>query len=183
MIAGYHPHTVGDSGVPLYMRGFPALSGMGQDGGDPSMYDPSGGLTPPDFGPINAPVILAPSGADLGLEPSIFDPTGPLVAPASLPQNTQDIANLYASAVATGTITPAQAAANAAALINASANVAKAAAGPNYSPSPRVTVPLHGAASSVTSALTQSTMLPGIPNFAVIGGGLLLAFALMGGKR
>jgi hypothetical protein len=185
MIAGYHPHTVGDSGVPLYMQGFPpGLSGLGQDDLiDPSMYDPGNVLIPPDFGPSNSPVLLSPSGADLGLQPSIFDPTGPLVAPPNLPTNTQDIANLYASAVATGVISPAQAAAMAAQAIKAAGTIAKTAAGPVFSPSPRVTVPLPGStASFLPAALTQATIVPGIPNIALIGGGLLLAMA-MGGKR
>jgi len=186
MIAGYHPHTVGDSGVPLYMQGFPpGLSGLGQDDGsmDPSMYDPGNVLLPPDFGPSNSPVLLSPSGADLGLQPSIFDPTGPLVAPANLPQNTQDIANLYAGAVATGLITPAQAASAAAQAINAAGALAKTAVGPVYSPSPRVAVRPPGTTASILpAARTQSTIFPGIPNIAVIGGGLLLALA-MGGKR
>jgi hypothetical protein len=185
MIAGYHPHTVGDSGVPLYMQGFPSPHHLGQDDGsmDPSMYDPGNVLLPPDFGPSNAPVILAPSGADLGLNPSMYDPLGPLVAPPSLPQNTQDVANLYAGAVATGLITPAQAASAAAQAINAVGTLAKTAAGPVYGPSPRVAVRPPGTTASILPpALTQSTILPGIPNIAVIGGGLLLALA-MGGKR
>jgi hypothetical protein len=165
-----HPHVVRDSGVPLYMQGFPRqhLAGLGDDFSDPENLF------------LDTGIDLSPS---VPIEPSMYDPTGPLVAPASLPTNTQDIANLYSSAVATGAITPGQAASMATAAINA-ANSAAKAAGVALAPSPRVaTKAVPATASILPASLTQATIIPGIPNFAIIGGGLLLAFAAMGGKR
>lgn len=164
--------SVSSSRVPLYMQGWPThamLEGLGDDFSDAENIFLDTGLSIPEPGTIDT---------------TMYDPSGSLVAPASLPTNTQDIANLYASAVATGAITPGQAASMAAQAINAAGNITKAL-GPSYAPSPRVATRLPAATvpSSLTSSLTAATIVPGIPNIAVIGGGLLLALAAMGGKR
>jgi hypothetical protein len=189
MIAEYHPHTVRDSGVPLYMQGFPLL---GQDPSSPdfvpidtSSYDPGNVLTevPPDFG---SPITLLPSGSDLNLNPTMFDPTGPLVNTVpTVDSNTQDIANLYAGAVASGAMTPADAAAKTAAAI---ASISKGitpfifpkqpALGPGASP--RVATRPPGTAPAGASILSSQTMIKGVPDIALIGGGALLLIAMMG---
>jgi len=182
-----HPHTVRSSSVPLYMQGFhypPPVDHLGEFGQiDTTSYDPTTGLvdtTPPDF----TPLVLLPSGADLNLSPTTFDPTGGLVNTVpTISSNTQDIANMYAGAVAAGTITPAQAASQAAAAV---ATAAKAVASgsnnpfifPTTGPAPRVATPaVPGAFSSLFSS---QTIIKGIPDILLIGGLALFAFAAMG---
>ena len=196
MIAGYHPHTVRSHAVPLYMRGFPAL--LGQD--EPTMYDPGSSLVSPDStlfepstyepgGGLIAPSSSTPGGgytllpqtSDVGLTPtSELSPGGTLIGPASVDPQTAALAQLYQSSVAAGTMTQAQANAAIAQSVAAGAQggaaiAAIAAGGP--APAPRVSVPVPGSASSL---LTSSTIIKGIPDIALIGGGLLLAFAAMG---
>jgi hypothetical protein len=192
MIAG-HPHTVRSSHVPLYMQGIAErLSGLGQDEGgadpmpvpiDTTSYEGGDLVFPSDFGAPN-PVLLIPSGSDLNLDPSTFEPTGGLVNTVpTLTNNQRDIANLYAQAVASGTMTPAQAHSAAAAQITqAAATVAKAAGGSGVNlgpgPSPRVGVP--AVPGSAASLFTQQS-IPGIPNWALLA--LLGVGALAMGRR
>lgn len=199
MIAGYHPHTVRSHPVPLYMRGFPAL--LGQD--EPTMYDPGSSLISPDSGTLFEPSTYEPSGgliapssstpgggytllpqtSDVGLTPtSELSPGGSLIGPAAVDPQTAALAQLYQSSVASGTMTQAQANAAIAQSVAAGAQggaaiAAIAAGGP--APAPRVSVPVPGSASSL---LTISTIIKGIPDIALIGGGLLLAFAAMKGR-
>jgi hypothetical protein len=176
-----HPHTVRTSPVPLYMQGF--LGEFGQDDSiDPSTFDPGSTLIDTSSLDVsNPPLVLLPSGSDLNLNPTMFDPTGPLINTVpSVSGNTQDIANMYAGAVASGAITPAQAAAGAAGAINAASKAITPFIFPKTTgPSPRVAT---SAVPSVASLFTGSSIIKGVPNVAVIGGVLLLAlaFASMG---
>ena len=171
--------TVRSSAIPMYMQGWPppamlaGMEGMGDDTSDQLAIDLAEG-----YG------TGTPTGAPVSIDSTMFDPGSNLIInPPALSANQQDIANMYAGAVATGTITPAQAAAGTtqsiAALANAAGTVAKAATGASTAPSPRVTVPI---ASSV-SPLASSTIIPGVPDLAIVGGGALLLFALMGAKK
>jgi hypothetical protein len=189
MIGDYHPHTVRDSMVPLYMRGWQ----LGQDTIDPIIYDPGGDLVPPsEF----TPLVLAPSGADLNLQPTIYDPTTGLIAPVPASTPGLQLAPMYQSAVAAGTMTPAQAAAALAqnsggtlTLAQATAALAQvasgvtsvvkaAATGLSTAPSPRVAVPaVPGAA---TSLLNSQSIIKGVPDLAILG---IAALALFGMSR
>jgi hypothetical protein len=180
MIAEYHPHTVRSSSVPLYMQGFPRLGDLGQeDGIDTTMFDPTGGIidtTPPFLPPqTDIPFFSAPT---VPVDPSMFDPTGGLVntVPA-VDSNTRDIANLYAGAVASGAMTPSQAAQ----AVAAAASAAKAfapALGPGASP--RVATRPPGTAPAGASILSSQSVIKGVPDIALIGGGALLLIAMMG---
>jgi len=188
MIAEYHPHTVRSSSVPLYMQGFPRLGAFGQDDGiDTTMLDPSGGIvdyTPPFLPPqTDIPFFSAPT---VPVDPSMFDPTSGLVntVPA-VDSNTQDIANMYAGAVASGAMTPAQAAQAVAAAASAAAKgitpfifPAQPALGPGASP--RVATRPPGTAAAGASILSSQTIIKGVPDIALLGGGALLLVAMMG---
>jgi hypothetical protein len=189
MIAG-HPHTVRTSPIPIYMRGLGAIEWhLGDDSGilfsdvqtpiDTTMYDPSGDLIPPSFATDYGTPFLPSIPAVTPIDPSMYDPTGGLVAPVSnLSPQDQALATLYKNSVAAGTLTPAQGASAIAQLMNAGAATAKAAQGLTTAPSPRVTVPAVPGAANV---LTQSTVIPGVPNFVLLAAAAVAAFA-MGSK-
>jgi hypothetical protein len=179
MIAG-HPHTVRTSPIPIYMRGLGAIEWhLGQDGGDPTMYDPSGDLIPPSFASDNGVPFLPSIPAVTPIDPSMYDPTGGLVAPvSSLSPQDQALATLYRNSVASGTMTPAQATSAIAQLMTAGANTAKAAQGLTTAPSPRVAVP---AVPGAANPLTAATVIPGVPNFVLLAAAAVAAFA-MGSK-
>lgn len=171
MIAG-HPHTVSSSRVPLYMQGISRR--LGQDGTDftiePSTYDPGTSLvTPPDL-IIDTTSELSPGGTLIA--PAGVDTFTPSVSP-------QALAELVQSAAASGAISQQQANAQLAQLAAAGANVAKAATGIATAPSPRVAVP--AVPGSISSLLSSSSIIKGIPDIFVIGGGLLAIAAM--GKR
>ena len=187
--------TVRSSAVPLYMRGFPPVRPLGQvdtifDPGvtvDPTMLDPSVFATDPllsqgftqqeadmiDAAAANGVIsdaqfqsILSGNHSYEEVSNMIFGtvtPSGPTVAQATLP----------------GQIA-AQAASAAAAAVKAGTSIALA---PGVAPRVVVRPPGVAAPGSLTSTLTQASVLPGVPNFLLIGGGLLLAMARGGGRR
>lgn len=169
MIAG-HPHTVSSSRVPLYMQGISRR--LGQDGGltiEPSTYDPGTSLvTPPDL-MIDTTSELSPGGTLIA--PAGVDTFSPSVSP-------QALAELVQSAAASGAISQQQANAQLAQLAAAGANVAKAATGIATAPSPRVGVP---AVPGLTSLLSSQSIIKGVPDILILGGGLLAIAAM--GKR
>jgi hypothetical protein len=184
MIPG-HPHTVGASRVPLYLQGWQ----LGQDIVDPTMYDPSGDLVPTPDTILNLmPSIPAVS----PMETSTYDPSTGLIAPGGDVSSMQpslspsQLTQLYQSAAAAGTMTPAQAASAIAQLSTGAAAVAKAATGVATAPSPRVALPAVAAAAP--SALMSATIWPssGVPNILLIVGALLgakvVGDAISGGK-
>jgi len=170
-----HPHTVRSSPVPFYMQGFPRLGDLGQD--DPTSFW-QGDVTPdvttgdiPDFTPaenifLDTGITIPEPGT---IDTTMFEPTGGLVYTGpTVSSNTQDIANLYAGAVASGAMTPAQAAIATAQAVSAAASAAKAfkpALGPGASP--RVAVRPPGQAPAGASILTQQS-IPGVPNWALL---------------
>jgi type V secretory pathway adhesin AidA len=87
-------------------------------------------------------------------------PSGPTIAQAAMPS-----------------MTPAQAASAAAAALKAGTTAVTALA-PGAAPRVPVRPPGVAASSFLPAALTQATVIPGIPNIALIGGGLLLAMAM-----
>lgn len=178
MIPG-HPHTVGAHPVPLYMRGLGAAIQwhLGQDGTDPTMYDPSGDLIPPSSDSGGGFDLLPSIPAVTPIDTSMYDPSAGLTAPISnLSAQDQALAQLYQSSVAAGTMTPAQGASAIAQLMSASAATATAAKGLTTAPSPRVTVPaVPGAASSL---LTSQSIIKGVPDIALIGLAAVAAFAM-----
>jgi len=176
----YRPSpTVRTSIIPMYMRGFPSPHHLGQDGTiDTSIYDPSGDLIPPTSDiPVSTGGFLPSIGPVTPIATSTYDPTASLIAPAPLDPQTQALAQLYQSSVAAGTMTQAQANSAIAQLATGAAAVAKAATGVSTAAAPRIALP---AVATTPSILTQSTMIPGIPDIAILGGGLLLAVAMMG---
>jgi hypothetical protein len=204
MIEGYHPHTVRASRTPLYLMGLGELGELGQDPAlvdtmsidpmwtdtpppaiDPTMYE-GGSLVPnvpSDFYPNN-PLLLIPSGADLNLQPSSFDPAGNLLNTGpTITSNQQDIANLYAQAVASGTMKPGVASSSAvAAAMKSAADVTKAASagGVNLAPGPSPRVGVPAVPGSAASVLTQQS-IPGVPNWALFALAAVAALAM--GKR
>jgi len=173
MIAEYHPHTVRSSAVPLYMQGFPRLDQI-----DTTFVDPGFTLvdtTPPFLAPqTDIPFFSA---SPTPIDTTMFDPTGGLVNTVPVvDSNTRDIANMYAGAVASGSMTPAQAA-NATAQAIAAAGAAAKPFAPSLGPgaSPRVAVRPPGQAPAAASVLTRQS-IPGVPNwalFALLGVGVL----------
>jgi hypothetical protein len=177
MIPG-HPHTVRSSDVPLYMRGLGAAIQwhLGQDGMDPTTYDPSGDLIPPSSGDIGSGggfTLLPSIPAVTPIDPTMYDPTAGLTAPISnLSAQDQALATLYKNSVAAGTMTPAQASSAIAQLITAGSSAAK---GLTTAPSPRVAVP---AVPGGVNPLTASTVIPGVPNFVLLAAAAVAAFAM-----
>jgi len=185
--------TVRSSSVPLYMRGFPPMRPLGQvdtifDAGvvdpmiDTSMFatDPllSQGFTQQEADMIDAAAangvisdaqfqsILSGNHSYEEVANMIFGtvtPSGPTVAQAAMPGQTA-----------------AQAASAAAAAVKAGTSIALA---PGVAPRVAVRPPGVASPGSLTSTLTQASVLPGVPNFLLIGGGLLLAMAMGGGRR
>jgi hypothetical protein len=185
--------TVRSSAVPLYMRGFPPVRPLGQVDTifDPGVVDPmidtsmfatdpllSQGFTQQEADMIDAAAangvisdaqfqsILSGNHSYEEVANMIFGtvtPSGPTVAQAALPGQTA-----------------AQAASAAAAAVKAGTSIALA---PGVAPRVAVRPPGVAAPGSVTSMLTQASVLPGVPNFLLIGGGLLLAMAMGGGRR
>jgi len=187
--------TVRSSAVPLYMRGFPPVRPLGQvdtifDPGvavDPTMIDTtsmfatdpllSQGFTQQEADMIDAAAangvisdaqfqsILSGTHSYEEVSNMIFGtvtPSGPTVAQAAL---------------------PGQTAAQAAAAAAAALKVGTTALAPGVAPRIAVRPPGVAAPGSLTSMLTQASVLPGVPNFLLIGGGLLLAMAMGGGRR
>ena len=152
---------------------------------DPTMYDPSSTLVYP--GEINPlPNVFLPSIPAVNPIPTtMYDPSGNLVAPASLPPQTQALANMYSNAVASGTMTPAQANAAIAQLMTAGTAVAKAATGTATSVAPRIALPAVPGSSSFSATLASLFgAQPGggiAPGYLLLGG-LALVLAL-GAKR
>lgn len=163
--------TVRSSMVPLYMRGFPPVH-LGQDDGslpiDTTSYDMSGDLIPPPSAIIDT-TTEAPAGGWTNLIPPDSSVTPAEAALTLQPGYTPtQLATYYNNAAAAGTITPAQAAA-------AIAQISKSAtAGLSTAPSPRVSVPAVPGA----SLLSQSSIIKGVPDIAVLGIGLLAVFAM-----
>lgn len=184
--------TVRSSVIPFYMQGFPGRHHLGQDDGgilfsdvtpiDTTMYDPGNDLVaPPSFAlPVDpVPSSLLPSIPGVTpIDTTMYDPSTGLIAPVSVSPQTASLAQLYKSAAASGAITPAQADSAIAQLFTASTVAAKGLA---TAPSPRVAVPVPGAAPSLMTSLTQSTVIPGIPNLALIA--IAAAAVLAMGKR
>jgi hypothetical protein len=179
--------TVASRRVPLYMQGWPppALLGeLGQDGGiDTTMYDPGTTLIDPsEINPL--PNVFLPSiGPVTPIDTAMYDPSGGLVAPAALPPQTQALANMYSNAVASGTMTPAQASAAVSQLMTAGAAVAKAATGTATSVAPRVALPAVAPSSFSTTMASLFGAQPGgaiAPGFLLLGG---LALILVMGKK
>lgn len=178
MIPG-HPNTVRSSPVPLYMQGLH----LGQDL-EPSMYDPGLDLVPPTpmpdldllpsipaVTPIDTISEIAPGGSLI----SPFTPPSPAAAPAMQPSLTPaQLTQLYQSAGAAGTMTPAQVNSAIAQLAAGAGAVATAAAGP----APKVAVPV----ALPPSALTASTIIPGVPNYILLGGAVIAALAMVAKK-
>jgi hypothetical protein len=170
MISEYHPNTVRASSVPLYMQGFPRLGEFGQDDGidiGTGMEDTSSILIDPSSLDILPAMQLLPGGpTGISFEESplstslTFNPSTPQLTPSQI-----DIANLYQSAVASGTITAAQAASQ----IKAAISTVKPALGPGAAP--RVATPAVPGAASI---LTSQSIIKGIPDIALIGSALLL---------
>jgi hypothetical protein len=185
--------TVRSSSVPLYMRGFPPVRPLGQVDTifDPGVVDPmidtssmfatdpllSQGFTQQEADMIDAAAangvisdaqfqsILSGNHSYEEVSNMIFGtvtPSGPTVAQAAL---------------------PGQTAAQAAAAAAAALKVGTTALAPGVAPRIAVRPPGVAAPGSVTSMLTQASVLPGVPNFLLIGGGLLLAMAMGGGRR
>jgi hypothetical protein len=181
MIPG-HPHTVGTSPIPLYMRGWPPVH-LGQDIDDPSgdLIDPSttnASNLLPGYNPGYIPDSL--------LQQTTYDPTTALEAPSSvsLISTPQEVAaqqaaaqQMYASAVAAGTMTPAQAASAVAQFTSGAVALANAAAGVSAAPSPRVALPV----ATAPNPLTAATVIPGVPNYILLAAAAIAAVA-MGSK-
>jgi hypothetical protein len=176
---GYHPHTVAASPIPLY------LQGLGQDE-DPTIYDPSGDLIPPSsFSPV--PSDLLPGiPAVTPIDTSMIDAGGSLIAPVTPPSpaaapamqpglSPAQLTQLYQSAGAAGTMTPAQVNSAIAQLAAGAGAVATAAVGP----APKVTLPAVVATAS--NPLTAATVIPGVPNYILLGIAAIAAMA-MGSK-
>jgi len=187
--------TVRSSAVPLYMRGFPPVRPLGQIDTifDPGVVDPmidtsmfatdpllSQGFTQQEADMIDAAAangvisdaqfqsILSGNHSYEEVSNMIFGtvtPSGPTIAQAALPgQTAAQAASVYAAALKAGT-------------------TAAGALGPGVAPRVAVRPPGVAAPGSLTSTLTQASVLPGVPNFLLIGGGLLLAMAMGGGRR
>jgi hypothetical protein len=190
--------TVRSSSTPAYMRGFPP-AGLGQDvifdpgvPSSPGIFNPvpetldpliAQGFTPDEADMIDAAAangvisdaqfqsILAGNHSLEEVSSMIFANSGGLTN-AGVTQPTAGPGALTAAATA------GQAASAAAAALKAG-TAAAVALGPGASP--RVALPAVSPASSVTSALKAASVLPGVPNYLLIGGALLLAMAM--GKR
>jgi hypothetical protein len=175
----YRPSpTVRTSIIPMYMRGFPSPHHLGQDGTiDTSIYDPSDDLIPPTSDIPVSTGLLPSIGPVTPMSTTMYDPSGNLIAPAPLDPQTQALAQLYQNSVAAGTMTQAQANSAIAQLATGAAAVAKAATGVSTAAAPRVALP---AVATTPSIFTQSTMIPGVPDILLLGGGLLLAVGLAG---
>jgi hypothetical protein len=192
----YRPSpTVATSIIPMYMRGFPAPHHLGQsDVIDTTSYDITGDLISPSISsdPYSdlLPSWQMPS-TSIPIDTTMVDASGNLIAPSSAapassaysvsPQVQQQqqaaAVSMYQNAVAAGTMTQAQANSAIAQLATGATAVAKAAAGVATAPSPRVALP---AVAATPSILTQSTIIPGIPDIALLGGAGLLLVAMMG---
>lgn len=187
MIPG-HPHTVRSSPVPLYLKGFPPPGHhLGQDM-EPSSYDFGSDLISPGTDSISSMLPGIP--AVTPMDTTSFAPGGTLIAPTSAPLSLtsaqtaalnmqpglspSQLTQLYQSAAAAGTMTPAQAASAIAQLSTGAAAVAAAAAGP----APRVALP---AVATTANPLTAATIIPGVPNYLLLGIAAIAAVA-MGSK-
>ena len=201
MIAESHPHTVRSSQVPLYLQGFPTHAMLGQDFTDPSVSDaftPSenlfldtggGGAIAPapvlpadvfTYSPGVTPgvPILAPPGA---FDPNPLDYTSQQAAiNAGVPPATAAAAWANPAAYGGGG-TPGTSAAAQATQAAATAARAIATLGPGASPRVAVYPPGYVPPSSLSTLFTGATIIPGVPNIALIGGALLLFMAA--GKR
>lgn len=134
------------------------------------MYDPGNVLVEPtDFSPsIPAGDVFLPQPSDLNLVPSTYEPNANLIPPATLAQ-------LYTSAAASGSMTPAQANSAIQQLFSASAATAKAATGLTTAPSPRVAVP---AVPGAANPLTAATVIPGVPNWTLLAAAAIAAMVM-----
>lgn len=188
--------TVRSSAVPLYMRGFPPVRALGQTDTifDPGVVEPSPiidmtllaptdpliaqGFTQQEADMIDAAAangvisdaqfqsILSGNHSYEQVANMIFGsplPSGPTIAQAQLPG-----------------ATPAQAASVAAAALKAG-TAAATALSPGAAPRVAVRPPGVAAPGSLTSMLTQASVIPGVPNIAIGVGLLVLVMAM--GKR
>jgi hypothetical protein len=184
--------TVRTSAVPLYMRGFPPVRALGQVDTifDPGVIEPvpiidtsvfsntdpllAQGFTQQEADMIDAAAangvindaqfqsILSGNHSYEEIANMIFGtvaPSGPTQAQAATP------------------VTSAQAAAAAAAALKAGTSAATAL-GPGASPRVAVRPPGQAAPGSLTSMLTQASVIPGVPNVAIGIGFLMLAMAM-----
>jgi hypothetical protein len=194
-VAGTQVPSASSAGQGLFNILETALSGLGQplidytdtapiDYTSPSFFETSIGLpTPTNYvmqsseSPINYPNYVLQSAEAPPFTPS-YDPTiyGDITNPkffelTSAPQ--------YPAAPASTDGTTAAQGSTAAAIANAAAAAVKA-----IQPAPRVatTIPTIPA-SPLKQALTKSSIISGVPDFAVIGLGLLGLAAIAGGRR
>jgi hypothetical protein len=184
MIPG-HPNTVRSSPIPLYLQGFnPIKYHLGQDDVESAIYDGGLDLVPdpnntltllpsiPAVTPMDTSSELSPGGSLIS--PSYTPPT-PATYSALQPALTpSQLTQIYQSAGAAGTMTPAQVNSAIAQLAQGTAAVAAAAAGP----APRVAVP---AVATAPNPLTASTIISGVPNYLLLAAAAIAAVA-MGGK-
>jgi hypothetical protein len=203
MIAEYHPHTVRTSHTPLYMQG---IGFVGDDGSGFDFTSPSAGdaFTPSDnlfldTGSV-APIPVAPvlPGDVFTYSPG-FTPNAPIIVPpgqfdpnpldytsqqaainAGVPPATAAAAWANPAAYGGGGV-PGTSAAAVATQAAAAAARSIATLGPGASPRVATYPPGYVPPSSFTSLLTASSIIPGLPNIAIIGGALLLVMAA--GKR
>jgi hypothetical protein len=184
MIPG-HPNTVRSSPIPLYLQGHPLKSyhlGLGQDDVESAIYDggldsvPSSGFLPsiPAVTPMDTSSELSPGGS---LISPTYTPDTPNTYSALQPSlSTAQLTQLYQSAGAAGTMTPAQVNSAIAQLAAGAGAVATAAAGP----SPRVALP--AVVATAPNSLTASTIISGVPNYMLLMAAVVAAVAMGAAK-
>jgi len=159
--------TVRGSRIPLYLRGSGPF--LGDDGMDPTSIPLS-----------DTPVFEDPYQFQIPQLAPIFTPSIPGLDTTSIPN--PDNVMLTAPPIAqVPSFSAGQSASAAAQIAAAIASGAKGIATATTGPSPRIaTTPIPGVTPG-SSILTQSSIVKGIPDIAVIGGVLLLILAA--GKR
>lgn len=159
--------TVRSSRVPLYLRGMGEF--LGDDGIDTTS------ITLPDN-----PVWVDPTQYQIPQLAPIIPPSsipGLTTTSIALPDNPTFVAPPLAQVPS---LTSSQSASAAAQIAAAMASGAKGIVAATTGPSPRIATPaIPGGAGSL---LTQSSIIKGIPDIALIGGALLLLLAA-GGRR
>ena len=180
MIPG-HPNTVRSSPIPLYLQGIKYH--LGQDDVESAIYDAGLDSVPdssftllpsiPAVTPMDTSSELSPGGSLISPTYTPLSPTGmtalqPALTPSQLTQ-------IYQSAGAAGTMTPAQVNSAIAQLSTAAGAVATAATGA----APRVALP--AVVATTPNPLTASTIISGVPNYMLLALAAVAALA-MGGK-
>ena len=182
MIPG-HPNTVRSSPIPLYLQGIKYH--LGQDDVESAIYDAGNDFVPapdssftllpsiPAVTPMDTSSELSPGGSLISPTYTPLSPTGmtalqPALTPSQLIQ-------IYQSAGAAGTMTPAQVNSAIAQLAAGAGAVATAAVGP----APKVALP--AVVATAPNPLTASTIISGVPNYMLLALAAVAALA-MGGK-